>query len=91
MICKMNLKLRRYFKMNCPICGNNFIPYTAGKIKTYCSVNCREYNKYKNALEKSLLALKPTKEAKKIIKGDMFRLANILSNGTNICSRENND
>ena len=38
--------------------------------------------KYKNALERCIIALNPTKEAKKIIKGDMFRLANCLSNGT---------
>lgn len=77
--------------MNCPICGNPFNQYTQGKNKTYCSDNCRNYNKYKNALEKTLLALKPTKEAKKIIKGDMFRLANLLPNGTKCSSRENND
>jgi len=68
---------------NCPICGNEFNPFTAGKPKTYCSDNCRNYQKYKNALEKSLIALRPTKEAKKIIKGDMFRLSNLLTNGTN--------
>jgi hypothetical protein len=38
--------------------------------------------KFKNALERVLLSLKPTKEAKKIIRGDMFRLSNSLSNGT---------
>ena len=75
--------------MKCPICGNDFIPYTAGKPKTYCSDNCRNYNKYKNALEKSLLVLRPTKEAKKIIKGDMFRLANLMPNGTNFSSHNN--
>ncbi len=68
--------------ISCPICGNSFLPFTAGKTKTYCSDNCRNYQKYKNALEKSLLIIKPTKEAKRIIRGDMFRLANLLSNGT---------
>lgn len=77
--------------INCPICGTEFNPYTEGKAKTYCNDNCRNYNKYKNALEKSLISLRPTKEAKKIIKGDMFRLANILPNGTNTCIGENND
>jgi len=75
--------------IKCPTCGIEFIPYTAGKPKIYCSDNCRNYQKYKNALERILIALEPTKEAKKMIKGDMFRLANILPNGTNICSREN--
>ena len=72
----------------CPVCGINFIPYTAGKPKIYCSDNCRNYMKYKNALEKTLLALRPTKDAKKIIRGDMFRLSNLLLNGTNICIKE---
>jgi len=74
--------------MNCPICGNNFNPHTAGKPKTYCSDECRNYFKYKNALEKILLSLHPTQEAKKVIKGDMFRLCNLLPNGTNCSSNK---
>lgn len=66
----------------CQICGNDFTDTSIYKPKSYCSLNCRNYMKYKNALERVLLSLKPTKEAKKIIKGDMFRLSNIFSNGT---------
>jgi len=73
----------------CPICGKEFIPFTSGKPKTYCSDNCRNYQKYKNALEKTLLALVLTKESKKLIKGDMFRLSNLVSIGTNTLSMEN--
>ena len=40
--------------------------------------------KYKNALERVLLTLKPTKEAKTLIRGDMFRLSNCLRNGTDM-------
>lgn len=75
--------------MTCPICGNPFNHFTAGKPKTYCSDNCRNFNKYKNALEKILIEMKPTVECRKLIRGDMFRLSNILSNGTNRCSNEN--
>ena len=75
--------------MNCSVCGKNFVPFTAGRPKIYCSNNCRNYYKYKNALEKSLIALRPTKEAKKIIKGDMFRLSNLLTNGINFLSVNN--
>ncbi len=53
----------------CPICHNEFKDYSLYKPTTYCSVNCCNYNKQKNALEKSIIVLKPTKEAKKIIKG----------------------
>ena len=68
----------------CNICGSTFDGSTLTKPRLYCSDDCRNYNKYKNALERVLLTLRPTKEAKKIIRGDMFRLSNILSNGTNI-------
>ena len=78
-------------KTFCPVCGIDFIPFTAGKPKTYCSSNCRDYMKYKNALEKVIIALRPTKEAKKLIKGNMFRLSNLVLNGTNSAARKIND
>ena len=76
---------------NCPVCGNLFDEITLTKSKTYCSDNCKDYNKFKNALEKRLLKLRPTKEAKKIIRGDMFRLSNTLRNGTDMTQGENDD
>ena len=74
----------RCFKMNsfCHICGNEFSDSSFYKPRSYCSDNCRNYFKYKNALERCLINLNPTIEAKKIIRGDMFRLCNSLSNGT---------
>jgi len=44
--------------------------------------------KFKNALERVILTLRPTKEAKKIIKGDMFRLSNLVRNGTDMTQGE---
>lgn len=70
--------------INCPICGNKFDDHTLTKPKMYCSDNCKDYNKYKNALERIILTLRPTKDAKNIIKGDMFRLSNIVRNGTDM-------
>ncbi|MFT5874183.1 MAG: hypothetical protein ACI8WT_003143 [Clostridium sp.] len=75
----------------CQSCGHEIIEESLYKPKLYCSSICRDYMKYKNALEKSLLALRPTKEAKKIIKGDMFRLSNSVSNCTNTIKDKNND
>lgn len=66
----------------CHVCGNDFNDDSTSKPKSYCSLNCRNYMKFKNALERVLLSVKPTQEAKKIIKGDMFRLSNLLRNGT---------
>lgn len=67
----------------CPICGVEFVPYTRGKTKTYCSSECRNYSKYRTALQNSILSISPTSKASSLIRGDMFRLANLLSNGTN--------
>jgi len=67
----------------CPVCGIEFIPFTNGKPKIYHSDNCRDFAKFKSALERSILKLEPTSAASSLIRGDMFRLANLLSNGTN--------
>lgn len=75
----------------CHICGNKFNDDGLYKPKSYCSSACRNYMKYKNALERVLISLTCTKEAKKIIKGDMFRLSNIVSNGTILSGTKNND
>ena len=66
----------------CLICGNPLgKSYT--KPRFYCSNNCRDYAKFKTALEKTIVKLKATPSAVSLIRGDMFRLANLLSNGTN--------
>ncbi len=70
--------------MDCITCGNE-IPETTKKTyrpKQYCNSDCRNYMKYKNALESTILRIRPTKAQISVIRGDMFRLSNILSNGT---------
>ena len=66
----------------CDVCGATITAKYFTKPKLYCSDNCRNYNKYKNALERTLNALNPTAKASKLIRGDLFRLANTLSIGT---------
>ena len=66
----------------CEVCGNPKPDTKSFRPRQYCNDNCREYNKYKNALENALIKMDATDEAKKMIKGDMFRLANIVGNGT---------
>ncbi len=78
-------------KTQCHVCGNTFDDESIYKPKSYCSDNCRNYMKFKNALERTLLLLRPTKEAKKVIRGDMFRLSNSISNGTVVLACGNND
>ena len=67
---------------NCQVCGMPIVVKSSFRPRLYCSDSCRDYNKYKNALESVLISLKPTKEASKILRGDMFRLSNIIGNGT---------
>lgn len=76
--------------MSCIVCGS-LINQGLYRPKSYCSDNCRNYMKYKNALERCILSLNPTLNAKKIIKGDMFRLSNIVSNGTILSEIKSND
>jgi len=67
----------------CPVCGNPITKIDKFKPSTYCeNDSCRNYAKFKTALEKAIVEIKPTKEARKIIRGDMFRLCNLLGNGT---------
>lgn len=75
----------------CSVCGCEIVEQSSYKPKLYCSDNCRNYMKYKNALEKVIMNLNPCNEARKIIRGDMFRLCNTLGNGTNTLKELNND
>jgi len=78
--------------MKCEICGNEIKESEKKnhRPKTYCSKECKNYSNFKSALEKSLMLIKPNKEATKIIRGDMFRLANMLSNA-NVTNNKKGD
>lgn len=67
----------------CEVCGNPILKPSRYKPRKYCSDECANYARYKDALEKAILKIHPTKEAKTLIRGDMFRLANLLSKSTN--------
>lgn len=67
----------------CEICGNPITKPSKFKPRKYCGDECANYARFKDALEKAIFKLHPTKEAKSLIRGDMFRLANILSKGIN--------
>ena len=67
---------------DCEVCGLEFQDSSKFRPKQYCSDNCSDYNKFKNALENTIIKINATKAAKTIIRGDMFRFANILSKGT---------
>jgi hypothetical protein len=68
----------------CPVCGHEITKVDKFKPSTYCTNDaCRHYAKFKTSLEKAILEITPTSEARKVIRGDMFRLCNLLGNGTN--------
>lgn len=63
--------------MKCFVCGNDFEQNQGkGRKKEYCSTTCREYQKYFNAMVDKLSKIKPTEEAKRMIKGEIFQIAN---------------
>ncbi len=65
----------------CQICGN---PLKEAKTKPciYCSDNCSNYSKFKTQHECSIVNMKATPSSVSLIRGDMFRLANLISNST---------
>ena len=63
--------------MKCIVC-NSPLETTKYKPRTYCSQNCADYMKFKNALEKSILKLNLDDDAKKLIRGDLFALRNLV-------------
>lgn len=78
--------------MICLCCGNqynshkthdeSFYPsYKAkvGRPSSYCSPECRNFVKYKNAMEKQLEHIQFTTEASKLIRGDFFSLVNKIN------------
>ncbi len=75
----------------CSVCGNPIQKIDKFKPSIYCSDTCRDFSKFKNAFEKSIIKLRPTKEARKLLRGDIFRLCNLLGNGTNTILDLKND
>lgn len=64
--------------MKCIICGK-YINKTIGtKPKMYCSENCRNFNKFYNALQKTLDNMEATDKNKRLLRGELFRIANTI-------------
>jgi len=66
----------------CDVCGNDIAVQSKYKKKKYCNDACRDYMKFKDALERTLFKINPNGAARKVIRGDMFRLCNLVGNGT---------
>lgn len=62
----------------CPVCGNIYLKNTKGRTKEYCSPNCQELNKYKNAFFDKLLQIDFKDKQAKEMKGELWRMANTI-------------
>lgn len=63
----------------CPICGNSFINTNKGKPRIYCSDNCKDFQKYLNALDSKLSKIEFNDNSNaKFLKGELWRLANTI-------------
>lgn len=80
--------------MTCLICGspikNKYNDNLAlvGRPKYYCSNACRDYYKYFNAFQKSLSQINLDDKHKRKIRGEIFRVANIIkiNNSRTFCT-----
>jgi len=87
--------MKGFFK--CQVCGNDITDFIVfSRPKYYCCDNCRNFNKYLNALTKCLDNMSPTVSNKRLLRGTFFRLANSLilpsnvSNGTVSIKKDKN-
>ena len=64
---------------NCVICGADVVQNKTGRFRDYCSPNCREFIKFKNAFLDRLDKI-DFKEYSyiKMIKGELFRVVNCM-------------
>lgn len=62
----------------CPICGTTFLQTSNSRPKEYCSDNCKDFNKYFHAMERKLIQIKFKGKSSNLIKGQLFRTANLL-------------
>ena len=64
--------------IKCPICGISYENKKIGRTKEYCNDTCRLFNKYKNLMERELLKINFDDKNSRLIKGELFRLANLI-------------
>lgn len=63
----------------CDVCGNPIEKESKFKPIKYCSNTCGDFQNLKDAMERKLLMIRPTSKARKLLRGDMFRLSNSIS------------
>ena len=64
--------------LTCAICGGDYTNTATARPKDYCSDICRNFNKYKNAMERELLKITFQDNYSNQNKGELFRIANLI-------------
>lgn len=65
--------------MKCLVCDSRLKDTNKGRPKIYCSDPCSKYAKYINAAKAAALEIQFSTESLKLVKGDLFRLCNQLT------------
>lgn len=64
----------------CLVCGSVVQQNKTGRTKEYCSDPCRDFNKFRSAMESALLKINSiSTENKKEIRSTLFSITNILN------------
>ncbi len=67
-----------HHKKTCLVCGNEFHFKRKGRIREYCSDECKDFYKFKNALERTIIKIDFKNGFSNQAKGDLFALANLI-------------
>lgn len=65
-------------KSKCTVCGNTFSNNKVGRSREYCSDNCKDLNKYLNAMERHLIKVNFVGTSANFFKGEIMRRANLI-------------
>ncbi len=78
--------------MKCLVCEKQLKEHIGrGRPREYCSDECANFMKYFTAMEKNLFLINLPDDAKRHIKGDLFRVGNGLKIATKSIKRTDNN
>jgi len=67
----------------CSVCGKKFQRRWNGRPADYCSDSCRNFRKFKDAMERELLKIDFQGKHGNVVRGELFRAANLVKIGGN--------
>ena len=62
----------------CLVCGKKFTQQKKGRVREYCSDTCKDFNKFKNALERTILKIDFLGKYSNQAKSDLFGISNLI-------------